>query len=196
MGDFRNDRILLMFLLVVVAVFLILLILIQRGRGGGLAGAFGATGGQSAFGTKAGDVFTRITIGTAAVWILLCAASVKILGSGETRFDQRLGGRQPDSKCHRRSRPGCRRQTRHGGGHRRATDGTAGRRRSRRSGWRQRERWWQTRTGRRARLRPRQSGCRRKPLRRAVRAGRVRRDRRDAKPGESPAWCDSEGTAS
>jgi preprotein translocase subunit SecG len=82
---------LMMFLLVVVAIFLILLILIQRGRGGGLAGAFGGMGGQSAFGTKAGDVFTRITIGTATVWILLCAASVKILGSGESRFRDNLG---------------------------------------------------------------------------------------------------------
>jgi preprotein translocase subunit SecG len=53
------------------SVFLIFIILLQRGRGGGLAGAFGATGGQSAFGTKAGDVFTRITIGVAVVWVAL-----------------------------------------------------------------------------------------------------------------------------
>ena len=39
------------------SLFLIALVLIQRGRGGGLAGAFGGAGGQSAFGTKAGDVF-------------------------------------------------------------------------------------------------------------------------------------------
>ena len=45
-----------------VGMFLIGLILLQRGRGGGLAGAFGGMGGQSAFGTKAGDIFTRITI--------------------------------------------------------------------------------------------------------------------------------------
>jgi preprotein translocase subunit SecG len=32
---------------------------------------FGASGGQSAFGTKAGDVFTRITIGVAVVWVAL-----------------------------------------------------------------------------------------------------------------------------
>jgi preprotein translocase subunit SecG len=36
-------------------------------------------GGSSAFGAKAGDVFTRITIITAAIWILLCVASVKLL---------------------------------------------------------------------------------------------------------------------
>jgi len=57
------------------SVFLIFIVLLQRGRGGGLAGAFGATGGQSAFGTKAGDVFTRITIGVAVVWVSLAAAT-------------------------------------------------------------------------------------------------------------------------
>lgn len=54
------------------ATFLIILVLIQRGRGGGLAGALGGAGGQSAFGSKAGDMFTRITIVAAGVWILLC----------------------------------------------------------------------------------------------------------------------------
>ena len=63
----------------VTALFLILLVLIQRGRGGGLAGAFGGAGGQSAFGTKAGDMFTKITIGTAFVWILIAAMSVRLL---------------------------------------------------------------------------------------------------------------------
>ena len=69
----------LMTLLMFAGLFLIGLILLQRGRGGGLAGAFGGMGGQSAFGTKAGDVFTRITIGVAAAWILLCAGSVVAL---------------------------------------------------------------------------------------------------------------------
>ena len=68
-----------MTLLMFAGLFLIGLILLQRGRGGGLAGAFGGMGGQSAFGTKAGDVFTRITIGVAAAWILLCAGSVVAL---------------------------------------------------------------------------------------------------------------------
>jgi preprotein translocase subunit SecG len=54
------------------AIFLILLILVQRGRGGGLAGALGGMGGSSAFGAKAGDVFTRITIYVAAFWIAIC----------------------------------------------------------------------------------------------------------------------------
>jgi preprotein translocase subunit SecG len=75
---------LLMTLLLLTAVFLIVLVLIQRGKGGGLAGAFGGMGGQSAFGTKAGDLFTRITIGVAGFWIVLCIITVKVLGVGGT----------------------------------------------------------------------------------------------------------------
>ena len=57
--------------MLVVSLFMILLVLIQRGRGGGLAGAFGGMGGQSAFGTRAGDTFTLITIILAVFWVLL-----------------------------------------------------------------------------------------------------------------------------
>jgi preprotein translocase subunit SecG len=82
----------LMVLLFFTALFLILLVLIQRGRGGGLAGAFGGLGGQSAFGTKAGDLFTRITIGVAAFWIILCATSVKLLNDEDRgHLDAGLG---------------------------------------------------------------------------------------------------------
>jgi preprotein translocase subunit SecG len=63
------------------SVFLVLVILVQRGRGGGLTGALGGMGGQSAFGTKAGDVFTRITIIVAAIWVVLSMASLKVLNS-------------------------------------------------------------------------------------------------------------------
>jgi preprotein translocase subunit SecG len=58
-------------LIIIVSIFLICLILIQRGKGGGLAGAFGGVGGSSAFGTKAGDTFTKITVVTAAIWMLM-----------------------------------------------------------------------------------------------------------------------------
>ena len=63
--------VLLYLLLAITSLFLICLVLIQRGKGGGLAGAFGGQGGSSAFGTKAGDVFTRVTMISAAVWISL-----------------------------------------------------------------------------------------------------------------------------
>ena len=68
------------FLLSTISLFLILLVLVQRGRGGGLTGALGGMGGQSAFGTKAGDTFTRVTIVAATVWILTAILAVKLLG--------------------------------------------------------------------------------------------------------------------
>ena len=80
----------LMVVVSLVSLFLILLVLVQRGRGGGLAGAFGGMGGQSAFGTKAGDLFTRITIVVAAVWILLCVLGVKYYNTSDT-FSSTLG---------------------------------------------------------------------------------------------------------
>ena len=54
----------LVVLFLVVCIAMILLILIQRPQGGGLSGAFGAGGGagQTAFGTKTGDVLTLVTI--------------------------------------------------------------------------------------------------------------------------------------
>lgn len=56
----------------VMALFIILLVLVQRGRGGGLAGALGGPGGSSAFGAKAGDTFTKITIWVVSIWIVTC----------------------------------------------------------------------------------------------------------------------------
>lgn len=66
------------------SVFLVLLVLVQRGRGGGLTGALGGPGGQSAFGTKAGDMFTKITSFTALGWIALCAYTMWLLGAHPT----------------------------------------------------------------------------------------------------------------
>jgi preprotein translocase subunit SecG len=65
--------------IVILCVLLIFLVLIQRGKGGGLAGAFGGAGGSSAFGSRAGDLFTRVTIGLAAAWILLIMIHVKVV---------------------------------------------------------------------------------------------------------------------
>ncbi|MCX7419094.1 MAG: preprotein translocase subunit SecG [Planctomycetia bacterium] len=67
--------------LMFVSVLLILVILLQRGRGGGLVGALSGLGGQSAFGTKAGDTFTRITIVIAAIWVMLAGISGQVLRS-------------------------------------------------------------------------------------------------------------------
>ncbi len=71
------------FLLFSTSVFLILLILVQRGRGGGLTGALGGMGGQSAFGAKAGDMFTRVTMVTATIWILLSLGAIRFLTTAD-----------------------------------------------------------------------------------------------------------------
>jgi preprotein translocase subunit SecG len=88
-------RFLLGLFLSLTAIFLILLVLIQRGRGGGLAGALGGMGGQSAFGTKAGDFFTKFTVGVAGVWILLCILAINVLGRQQTLFSSDLGSAAP-----------------------------------------------------------------------------------------------------
>jgi len=54
----------------IICILLILVVLLQKGRGGGLGGAFGA-GGHSAFGTRTGDVFTWVTIVVVALFLLL-----------------------------------------------------------------------------------------------------------------------------
>ncbi|MBV8781359.1 MAG: preprotein translocase subunit SecG [Phycisphaerae bacterium] len=58
-------------LFVIVCVFLVLLILIQKGRGGGLASAFGGAGGQTAFGSKTGDVLTWATSVVFGIFLVL-----------------------------------------------------------------------------------------------------------------------------
>ena len=90
-------RFFLGFTLVLTSLFLILLVLIQRGRGGGLTGALGGMGGQSAFGTKAGDIFTKITVGVAAFWIGLCILSINVLGRQQSLFSGSLGTAAPQA---------------------------------------------------------------------------------------------------
>jgi len=57
---------------ILVAILIVLVVLVQRGRGGGLAGAFGSGGGStSAFGTKTGDVFTTVTVVLFVIFMLM-----------------------------------------------------------------------------------------------------------------------------
>ena len=79
-------------LVILLGFFLIGLVLIQRGKGGGLAGAFGGVGGSSPFGSKAGDAFTRITIYVAAFWILLIMVQVRLMNSSQTEAASELPG--------------------------------------------------------------------------------------------------------
>lgn len=56
---------------VIVCIALILIVLIQKGRGGGLSGAFGGLGAGGLFGTKTGDFLTWVTIAITALFLSL-----------------------------------------------------------------------------------------------------------------------------
>src|SRR5271156_6288528 len=58
-------------LFICISILLILLVLIQKGRGGGLASAFGGAGGRTAFGSKTGDVLTWATSVIFGIFLLL-----------------------------------------------------------------------------------------------------------------------------
>ena len=58
---------------------MILIVLIQRGKGGGLAGAFGGAGGSSPFGSRAADQFVKMTLWLAAVWVVVIMLHVKVV---------------------------------------------------------------------------------------------------------------------
>jgi len=71
-------------IVLLIGIFMILLVLIQRGKGGGLAGAFGGTGGSSPFGSRAGDAFTRFTLIVAFIWVLCITIEVLLVQKAGT----------------------------------------------------------------------------------------------------------------
>jgi preprotein translocase subunit SecG len=64
-------------LFVMVSVVLILVVLIQKGRGGGLSGAFGGGTASGLLGSKTGDFLTWVTIGLVAVFLGLAVLLAK-----------------------------------------------------------------------------------------------------------------------
>jgi preprotein translocase subunit SecG len=65
-------------LFVISCVSLVLIILIQKGRGGGLSGAFGGAMASGILGSKTGDFLTWVTIVLAGVFLLLAVVMAKI----------------------------------------------------------------------------------------------------------------------
>lgn len=84
------------FLFFLVCVVLILLVLIQKGRGGGLVSAFGGMGGNTAFGSKTGDVLTWATSIIFGVFLLL--AVILNLMSGRTAAPASAGATTPPAR--------------------------------------------------------------------------------------------------
>lgn len=64
-------------LFVTSCVALVLIVLIQKGRGGGLSGAFGGAMAGGILGSKTGDFLTWVTIVLAGVFLLLAVVMAK-----------------------------------------------------------------------------------------------------------------------
>jgi len=58
-------------LFVLVSILLILVVLVQKGRGGGLSGAFGGGMASGLLGSKTGDFLTWVTVGMVSVFLIL-----------------------------------------------------------------------------------------------------------------------------
>ena len=83
---------LLNIIILFLGLFMILLVLIQKGKGGGLIGALGGSGGSSPFGSRAGDQFTRLTIYVALLWLFLTMVQVRVIQSDAGTTTSVFGG--------------------------------------------------------------------------------------------------------
>lgn len=69
---------------VIACFFLIIVVLLQQGKGGGLGAAFGGGATQQVFGGRgAGDLLTRLTAVTAAVFMTTSVVLAYIASSGD-----------------------------------------------------------------------------------------------------------------
>lgn len=64
-------------LFVISCIALVLIVLIQKGRGGGLSGAFGGAMASGILGSKTGDFLTWVTIVLVSVFLLLAVVMAK-----------------------------------------------------------------------------------------------------------------------
>ena len=74
---------------ILLAVVLILVILIQKGRGGGLSGAFGGGMASGILGTKTGDFLTWVTVAVVGLFLTLAVIMAKYYTPYETEPAQR-----------------------------------------------------------------------------------------------------------
>jgi preprotein translocase subunit SecG len=85
---------------VLCAVVLVLIVLIQKGKGGGLSGAFGGGLASGILGSKTGDFLTWVTVSLAGLFLLLAGIMVKfyrptISNFGSSAQQQPEGTQQP-----------------------------------------------------------------------------------------------------
>jgi preprotein translocase subunit SecG len=68
------------------SVTLILVVLIQKGRGGGLSGAFGGAMASGILGSKTGDFLTWVTIVLVGIFLTLAVVMAKFYKPGVSEF--------------------------------------------------------------------------------------------------------------
>ncbi len=68
------------------AVVLVLVILIQKGKGGGLSGAFGGGMASNILGSKTGDFLTWFTVSLVGIFLVLSVVMVKFYKPSMSRF--------------------------------------------------------------------------------------------------------------
>ena len=74
---------------VIVCLFLILVVLLQSGKGGGLGSAFGGGASQQIFGgAGAGNLLTRLTAGSAFLFMALSVWLAFLSSSGDQALDR------------------------------------------------------------------------------------------------------------
>ncbi len=81
-------------LFIVCCVSLILIILIQKGRGGGLSGAFGGAAASGILGSKTGDFLTWVTIVLVGVFLTLAVVMAKFYRPEVSEFGEDAPARQ------------------------------------------------------------------------------------------------------
>ncbi|MBC8469335.1 MAG: preprotein translocase subunit SecG [Planctomycetes bacterium] len=81
-------------LFIVCCVSLILIILIQKGRGGGLSGAFGGAMASGILGSKTGDFLTWVTIVLVGVFLTLAVVMAKFYRPDVSEFGEDAPARQ------------------------------------------------------------------------------------------------------
>ena len=80
---------------VLVCLVLILVVLMQQGKGGGIAGAFGGGGSQTAFGARSGATVLSRATAVCAVIFIVGALYLGIAGTGGPASV--VGGRAPQA---------------------------------------------------------------------------------------------------
>ena len=94
-------------LFIVCCVSLILIVLIQKGRGGGLSGAFGGAMASGILGSKTGDFLTWVTIVLVGVFLTLAVVMAKFYrpdvsefgGDTQVRQEQPISPEQPSASA-------------------------------------------------------------------------------------------------